>query len=175
MAVTELEQMILDQAEAIKRRESLVDGDAEVTDDMIRLAEEGGTEQHVEMLRARQEGRSPRHFVPNPVGTFGAAVPPSEVRDAATHQPMGPVKQPSQSDVDGLAEDDPTAPVRESDPDVGSYDEWSKGDLVDEAKVRELPSSGNKEELAARLREDDAQYQAMTTPQAVDGDDTPPQ
>lgn len=176
--LTDLEKMILAQADAIRERESGVDGDlsTEITDEMIRLAREGGTEQQVEMLLARKEGRSPRHFAPNPVGTFGADVPPAQVRDAATHQPM--VRQPSAEELAGTsdpAEDDPTAPVRENDPDVAPYEEWKKVDLVDEAGVRELPKSGTIPELAARLREDDAQYEAMTSPQSVEGDDTPPE
>lgn len=174
--LTELEQMILDQADAIRARESGVDSDGEVTDEMIRLAREGGTEQHVEMLLARKENRTMRHFVPNPVGSFGAAVPPSQVLDAATHQPMV-MQQPNAAALEGVtdpAEADPTAPVRESDPEVAPYDEWLKKDLVEEAGVRELPKSGNVDELVARLREDDTQYTAMTTPASVGGDDTPP-
>lgn len=176
MALTELEKMILAQADAIRERESGVGGDlaTEVTDEMIELAKQGGSEQHVEMLLARREGRTPRHFVPNPVGTFGAAVPPSQVRDAATHRPM--VRQPSAGEIpQDPAENDPTAPVRESDPEVAPYEEWLKKDLVEEAKVRELPHSGSADDLTARLRADDEQYKAMTSPQMTDGDDTPPQ
>jgi hypothetical protein len=172
MAVTPLEQLILDQADAIRARESGVDS-VEVTDEMIELAKQGGTEQHVEMLLARKENRDPRHLPPNPVGNFGAAVPPSQVRDAATHQPLvmqRPDQQPSESDLDS----DPTAPVREGEPDVAPYEDWSKPELIEEAKVRELPTNGTKDDLSARLREDDAQYKAMTSPEVVDGDDTPP-
>lgn len=50
--------------------------------------------------------------------------------------------------------------AQEGDEDEGdNYDDtkvWPKGDLVKEAEDRNLDSSGNREEIIARLREDDA-------------------
>jgi hypothetical protein len=179
MALTEFERMVLRHAEEIKAREaqasgrslSTPDGDRDY-DAEIAFYEQYGTMQQVEQVRAAKEGRDPEWQQPNPVGSFGALVPPSEVRDAVTHQPLAPVVQPTQSDVDG----DPSMPVREGDEEVAPYDEWTKPDLLEEARVRELPATTgtNKPELVDMLREDDAQHRSMRQPQAVEGDDTPP-
>lgn len=177
MALTDLERMILEQAEQIKAREMQATGRGLSTPDTnrdydaeIAFYEQYGTVEQVEQVRAAKEGRDPVWSQPNPMGTFGALVPPDQVKSATTHQPMGGVVvQPTQSEVDGA-----TTPVRESDPEVAPYEEWRKDDLQEEAGIRELPTSGTKEELAARLREDDAQYAAMRQPQPVEGDDSVP-
>ena len=38
----------------------------------------------------------------------------------------------------------------------GGYSEWTKAELEAELENRDLPKSGNKDELVARLEEDDA-------------------
>lgn len=149
MPLTELEKQILDQADAIKEREAMDpkhrDFDAEIA-----AAEKYGTEQQVELLRAQQEGRTPVFGGP-PVTQSGAIVPPSEVKDAATHQPVVPADETVNADE----------PVRESDEDVAPYDEWTKNDLQSEVDVRNargssLKRTGTVAELVAVLREDDA-------------------
>lgn len=39
----------------------------------------------------------------------------------------------------------------------GDYSEWTKDELQAELKNRDLPTSGNKDELIARLEENDGQ------------------
>ena len=177
MALTDLERMILEQAEQIKAREQMSTGRPLSTPDSSRnydaeiaFYEQYGTMQQVEQIKAAKEGRDPVWQQPNPMGSFGALVPPDQVKDAVTHQPM--VLQPSQSEVDG----DASQPVREDAEDVAPYDDWTKADLLEEARVRELAASTstNKPELVQMLRENDSQYYANQNPQSVEGNDTPP-
>lgn len=166
---TEFEKQILAQADEIRRRE--VEGTVDAVDPgfLAGWYEMYGTAEQAEQARARAEGREPEWHEPNPMGAGGAPVPPDQIRDAATHQPMVP--QPTADEVPDGDEDDPTAPVRETDPEVESYDEWGKPDLVEEAKVRGLPHSGNKEDLVARLRDDDAQHVAVNSGPPADNDE----
>lgn len=58
-----------------------------------------------------------------------------------------------------ITDNDTPTPVTGENLDVegeDEYDAWSKDDLITELQERELPHSGNKAELIARLREDDA-------------------
>lgn len=178
MALTDLERMILEQAKQIEARERMQGGVGLSTPDSSRdydaeiaFFEQFGTNEQIEQVRAAKEGRDPRWQQPNPLGSFGALVPPDQVKDAVTHQPMVAV-QPAQSEVD-----DASKPVREGAEDVAPYDEWLKPDLIEEGHVRELPVSDkmNKPDLVAMLRADDQEYVAMQNPQSVEGDDTPPQ
>lgn len=65
---------------------------------------------------------------------------------APTTEPLsspGPEESSTVPSTDGSGAGDP-------------YDDWLKEDLVAELADRDLPVSGNKPELIARLREDDA-------------------
>lgn len=56
-----------------------------------------------------------------------------------------------------------SAPVTQDsneDEEIPPYWEWSKSELVEELKARGLDTSGRKEELVARLEEDDASGEA---------------
>jgi len=48
----------------------------------------------------------------------------------------------------------------DEDEEIPPYWEWSKSELVEELKARGLDTSGRKEELVARLEEDDASGEA---------------
>jgi hypothetical protein len=146
----ETEALILRQAEEIKARHAAQvenrDLDAE-----IERAKAYGTEAQVELLTALRDDRAPEFGAP-PATQSGAMVPPDQVFDAATHQPVGGVPEAPSVDAD--------EPVRETDEDVAPYEEWSKSDLQSEVDVRNahgssIARSGTIAELAERLRQDD--------------------
>lgn len=77
-------------------------------------------------MTGRMSGSS--RYVQNPDGSYRRAV--------------GPVMEGSAGD-EGVAE-------------AGAYDEMTKAELEEALEARGLPKTGNKDELQARLEEDDA-------------------
>jgi hypothetical protein len=66
-----------------------------------------------------------------------------------TQNPDGSYRRTAGRVMEGSAGDEPAAGA-------GAYDEMTKAELEDLLESRGLPKTGNKDELQARLEEDDA-------------------
>ena len=96
-----------------------------------------------ERLERRQQAKA------EAVDTVAAERKAAEVRRDALQRAAG-YPQPVQRTAAGEAK----AAVAE--PEVKPYEEWTTSELSDELKERGLPHSGKKDELVARLEEDDS-------------------
>jgi len=78
----------------------------------------------------------------------------AKVLRVGADQEYAPVLEVTQPEV--IAE----TPDEEKTPEVKPYAEWTNEELATELKARELPHSGNKDDLVARLEENDNIEQA---------------
>lgn len=84
------------------------------------------------------------------VDTVAAERKAAEVRRDALQRAAG-YPEPVQRTATGEAKAEP-----EAEAEVKPYEEWTTSELSDELKERGLPHSGKKDELVARLEEDDS-------------------
>lgn len=103
-------------------------------------------------------GHPPRSHNPHVYQLLDAAPESNPVSSLVVHSHVAPVEDTREVDQpEGSVVMPGAEPVGDAEPaDAVDYEAFTKDDLVAECKDRELPSTGNKPELADRLRADDA-------------------
>lgn len=113
------------------------------------------------VLLPSYSGHPPRSHNPHVYQLLDAAPESNPVSSLVVHSHVAPVEDTREVELvdlpDGSVVTPGAEPVGDAEPaDAVDYEAFTKDDLVAECKDRELPSTGNKPELADRLRADDA-------------------